>query len=358
MAYTTIDNPELFFQTVLWTGNGSSSRSITLDGSEDMQPDWTWIKARAGSEGTQQHYLYDSVRGATKYLQSSTTNAEGTKSNGLSAFASDGFTIGDDNANNASSTTYVAWNWKAGTTSGISGSPSITPSGYSFSQTAGFSIIAYTGNASVGATIPHGLGVAPAVIIFKRREANNEKWSTYHHKAAASSPEDVHLELNDTTAASNDDSILNDTAPSSTLITMKTSSSVNSNSIKYVAYCFSEIKGYSKHGSYTGNGNADGTFVYTGFKPAWVMTKSIDTTSNWEIKDNKRSTFNTIDDYIKANANAAEDTGVSSHAMDFLSNGFKHRGSNDEVNGSETYIYMAFAESPFVNSNGIPTNAR
>ena len=358
MPYTTVDNPELYFQTKLYTGT-ESSNSVTLDGSEDMQPDWVWIKVRSNS--THGHNIYDSVRGVNKPLQSETTSAEGNDASSgntsLNSFDSDGFTLGGFyHKVNQSGQTFVAWNWKAGTTSGISGSPSITPSAYSFNQTPGFSIISYTGNGSVGATIPHGLGVAPAVIIFKNRDSN-VKWVVYHHKNT-STPETDHLVLNTTAATSDDDSILNDTAPSSTLITMKTSSSVNSNSIKYVAYCFSEIKGYSKHGSYTGNGNADGTFVYTGFKPAWVMTKSIDTTSNWEIKDNKRSTFNTIDDYIKANANAAEDTGVSSHAMDFLSNGFKHRGSNDEVNGSETYIYMAFAESPFVNSNGVPNNAR
>ena len=251
----------------------------------------------------------------------------------------------------------VAWNWKAGTTSGISGSPSITPSGYSFNQTAGFSIIAYTGNNTVGATIPHGLGVAPAVIIFKRREANNEKWSTYHHKNT-SAPETDHLELNDSSATSDDDSILNDTAPSSTLITMKTSDSVNANSIKYVAYCFSEIKGYSKHGSYTGNGNADGAYVHLGFRPAWILIKVTSTANDWILLDNKRDSFNVATKKLNPNLNDAEsnDSGVST---DFLSNGFKIRTAGGNVNqSSATFVYMAFAESPFVNSNGVPTNAR
>ena len=358
MAYTTIDNPELYFQTKLYTGTGSSN-SVTLDGSEDMQPDWVWIKVRSNS--THGHNLYDSVRGVNKPLQSDSTSAEGNDASGgntsLNSFDSDGFTLGGFyNKVNQSGQTFVAWNWKAGTTSGISGSPSITPSGYSLSQTAGFSIIAYTGNASVGATIPHGLGVAPAVIIFKRREASSEKWSTYHHKAAASSPEDVHLELNDTTATSNDDSILNDTAPSSTLITMKTSSSVNSNSITYVAYCFSEIKGYSSHGSYTGNGSADGAFVYTGFRPAWVMIKRTDSTGQWFMHDNKRVTFNVDNKYLAANDSAVEQTFT---ALDMLSNGFKLRTSGTGYNASGgSYVYLAFAESPFVNSSSVPNNAR
>jgi hypothetical protein len=341
MAYTTVDNPELYFQCKTYTGNGSADHSITLDGTENMQPDLVWVKVR---DNTDANEIYDAVRGVQKRLTVNTTAAEGTQSNGVTAFNSDGFTVG-------------AWNWKAGTTSGISGSPSITPSGYSFNQTAGFSIIAYTGNNTVGATIPHGLGVAPAVIIFKRREANNEKWSTYHHKNT-SAPETDHLELNDSSATSDDDSILNDTAPSSTLITMKTSDSVNANSIKYVAYCFSEIKGYSKHGSYTGNGNADGAYVHLGFRPAWILIKVTSTANDWILLDNKRDSFNVATKKLNPNLNDAEsnDSGVST---DFLSNGFKIRTAGGNVNqSSATFVYMAFAESPFVNSNGVPTNAR
>jgi len=350
MAYTTIDDPTIFFNTKLYTGNGSTN-AITGVG---FQPDWVWIKERNGASG---NIVKDSVRGATPTLVTNSTGDESDFSAYFTSFDSDGFTLPNNSATNESSSyNYAAWNWKAGTTSGISGSPSITPSGYSFSQTAGFSIIGYTGNASVGATIPHGLGVAPAVIFFKRRDASNEKWSTYHHKAAASSPEDVHLELNDTTAASNDDSILNDTAPSSTLITMKTSSSVNSNSIKYVAYCFSEIKGYSSHGSYTGNGNANGAYVHLGFRPAWIMIKRTDNTGQWFMHDNKRVTFNVDNKYLAANDAAAEQTFT---ALDMLSNGFKLRTSGTGYNASGgNYVYLAFAESPFVNSSSVPNNAR
>ena len=360
MAYTTIDNPELYFQTKLYTGTGSSN-SVTLDGSEDMQPDLVWIKVRSNS--THGHNLFDSVRGVNKPLQSDSTSAEGNDASGgntsLNSFDSDGFTLGGFyNKVNQSGQTFVAWNWKAGTTSGISGSPSITPSGYSLSQTAGFSIIAYTGNASVGATIPHGLGVAPAVIIFKNRDAS-VKWAVYHHKNT-SAPETDHLVLNTNAATSDDDSILNDTAPSSTLITMKTSSAVNSNSVKYVAYCFSEIKGYSKFGSYTGNSSTDGPFLNMGFKPAFLMVKRTSATENWYMKDNKRDPFNDMDaSALYANGNAAEDTGGAWLTGDACANGFKIRKNDSSSNGSgSTYVYFAFAESPFVNSSGVPTNAR
>jgi len=357
MAYTTIDDPTIYFDTLLYSGNGSNPRTLT---GLNFQPDWVWLKNRTDNNG---HTLADAVRGANKTLSSDGTGAEQTdKSDGhLDAFTSDGFTVGAGSGGDArvndGSNTYVAWNWKAGTTSGISGSPSITPSGYSFSQTAGFSIIAYTGNASVGATIPHGLGVAPALIIFKNRDSS-VKWVVYHHKAATSSPEDVHLQLNSTAAVSNDDSILNDTAPGNSVITMKTSSSVNSNGVKYIAYCFSEIKGYSKMGAY--RGTSGNSFIYTGFKPAFLLVKSNSYSSgNWRIYDNKRSTsgFNVIDDSLRPNTSATE---IDETSVDFLSNGFKYRANvTDADSGGTDYIYYAVAESPFVNSAGaVPTNAR
>ena len=356
MAYTTIDDPTIFFKSVLWTGN-SGTQSITGVG---FQPDWIWVKVRADNNVTGEtgHLLTDSVRGNTKYLQSNTTAAEATASNTITSFDSDGFSLGNKAELNSNSNTYVGWNWKAGTTSGISGSPSITPSGYSFSQTAGFSIIAYTGNASVGATIPHGLGVAPAVIIFKNRDAS-VKWAVYHHKNT-SAPETDHLVLNTNAATSDDDSILNDTAPSSTLITMKTSSAVNSNSVKYIAYCFSEIQGYSKFGSYTGNSSTNGPFLHMGFKPAFLMVKRTNTTENWYMKDNKRDPFNDMNQSaLYANGNAAEATDGSWLTGDACANGFKIRKNDTSSNGSgSTYVYFAFAESPFVNSSGVPTNAR
>jgi hypothetical protein len=352
MAYTTVDNPELYFQTKLYTGNGST-QSITLDGDENMQPDFVWVKDR-GRSGYN-HVLNDSVRGVTKYIRSNLSNTEATLSDAITSFDSDGFTLGSDSSNgehNVSSQTYVSWNWKASGSTSSDSNGSIT-STISANTTAGFSIVSYTGNGTSG-TIGHGLGSVPQMLIVKNRTDSAHEWKVYHHTLG----NNKRLHLDDTSAVGTTTAPWNATTPTSSVFSVGGDGGTNDSSDSMIAYCFAEKKGYSKFGSYEGNGNADGTFVYTGFKPAWVMTKSIDTTSNWEIKDNKRSTFNTIDDYIKANANAAEDTGVSSHAMDFLSNGFKHRGSNDEVNGSETYIYMAFAESPFVNSNGVPNNAR
>ena len=352
MAYTTIDDPTIFFNTKLYTGNGSTN-AITGVG---FQPDWVWIKERNGNSG---NVVKDSVRGATPTLVTNSTGDESDFSAYFTSFDSDGFTLPNNSATNESSSyNYAAWNWKAGTTSGISGSPSITPSAYSFNQTPGFSIISYTGNGSVGATIPHGLGVAPAVIIFKNRDSS-VKWVVYHHKNT-SAPETDHLQLNSNAATSDDDSILNDTAPSSTLITMKTSSAVNSNSVKYVAYCFSEIKGYSKFGSYTGNSSTDGPFLNMGFKPAFLMVKRTSATENWYMKDNKRDPFNDMDaSALYANGNAAEDTGGAWLTGDACANGFKIRKNDSSSNGSgSTYVYFAFAESPFVNSSGVPTNAR
>ena len=220
--------------------------------------------------------------------------------------------------------------------------------------------MSYTGSGST-TSFGHGLGVAPKWVITKNRE-DTDGWTVFHTGISSGQG---YIFLNTTAAATTGSSRRfrygdgsDGKIPDSTKVYLGNSSDVNESSEDYIAYCFAEKKGYSKFGSYEGNGNDDGTFIYTGFKPAWVVTKSIDTTSHWNCKDNKRSTFNPADDYHKLNEPTTEDTGVSNHAMDFLSNGFKHRGNNDEVNGSETYIYMAFAESPFVSSKGIPTTAR
>ena len=352
MAYTDIDNPELYFQTKLYTGNATDDTAYTLDGSSDMQPDWIWIKNRADSE---QHRLMDSVRGASKVIKSSGNGTEEDVSTHLKSFDSNGFTLGTDNAVNGNTDLMVAWNWKAGTSfsnsAGANGA-SIASTG-SINTAAGFSIIKYQGTGS-NATVAHGLGAVPKMIIFKSL-ANAVSWIVYSSELNISSSNC--LRLNGTNAAFTE-SAWNDTRPTASVFSLGSHNEANNNSGETIAYCFAEKQGYSKFGSYTGGGDA-GTFVFTGFKPAWVMTKSSATTSNWEIKDSTRSPFNTVDDYVKANASAAEDTGVSSHGMDFLSNGFKHRGNNDEVNASgEAYIYLAFAESPFVSSSGVPATAR
>jgi len=354
MAYTTIDNPELFFQTVLWTGNATNARSITLDGSENMQPDWVWIKNRTD---TNSHALFDSVRGATKFIESDTTDAEATNSGFLQSFNSDGFTVGDQGRVNANSENYVAWNWKAGTS--FSNDASATSVGTidstgSINTTAGFSIISYTGNGTLGATVAHGLGVAPSLVIVKRRDTTGNWW-TYHSNLGGANK---YIVLNSTSAAGTSTNIWNNTAPTSTVFSLGDNSNypeVNGTSNTFIAYCFAGKKGYSKFGSYKGNGNADGTFIYTGFLPAWIMVKPIDATQNWQIHDLKRLGYNITNKNLSSNSTATE---AENDFMDIVSNGFKiKRADVLNVSGDE-YIYWAFAKAPFTNSNGVPTNAR
>ena len=350
-VYTTIDDPSAYFQCTLYAGN-NGTQTITHGGNSDLQADFIWGKAR---NDTAAHFRIDSVRGVSKRFKQN-ADAESTVSTGITAIGSDSFAVGNDGDFNDTGINYVSWNWKAGTSVSGNTTGSGTAKAYtgSVSTTAGFSIIKYLGNGTAGHTIPHHLGAAPKMIIVKSTEGSRS-WIVL---PPVTDGHDKDLKLNDTDAIGGSD-VWNNVAPSSTVFSVGSNAVMNNNDVALIAYSFAEKQGYSKFGSYVGNGNADGTFVYTGFKPAWVMTKSSATTSNWEIKDNKRLGYNTVDTYIKANAGAAEDTGVSSHAMDFLSNGFKHRGNNDEVNGSgEAYIYMAFAENPFVTSSGVPALAR
>jgi hypothetical protein len=330
MAYTTIDNPELYFQTVTYTGN-ATARTITLDGDENMQPDLVWGKIR--SEG-QDHVLVDSVRGATKQLYASDNALEQTEAQGLTGFASDGFTLGTHAYFNKNTATYVAWCWKE-------------------SATAGFDIVTATGTGS-SKTISHSLSAVPHWIISKEKSGSANDWVVYHHKNT-SAPETDKLILNETNATS-DDSCWDDTAPTSSVFSVSGASVVNRSSSTYVYYLWSEKKGFSKFGSYTGNGNADGPFIYTGFKPAWVMQKNTSATQGWQLQDNKREGYNGDNDLLQPNDTAAE-SGVN--RIDILSNGFKviTTDAGQNTNGS-TYVYMAFAKSPFVNSNGVPATAR
>jgi hypothetical protein len=354
MSYTnSLDNPELYFQTKLYTGNGSS-RSITLDGSENMQPDWVWIKNRGGTYASPG---FDSVRGTTKFLETNENTAEQTDSNTLTSFDSNGFSLGSDGnsyVNRSSSpNTYVAWNWKAGGSASSNSDGSITSS-VSANQTAGFSIVSYTGNGSATQTIGHGLGAVPKMIIFKRRNSSSD-WIVYHNKPGATK----YLSLNLNGAASAYEPYFANTEPTSSVFTVDTAGDINGSSDTFIAYCFAEKKGYSKFGSYTGNGNADGPFCFTGFRPSFILGKRTDSAGGWWLSDNKRSSgFNLNDEYLIADSsNAEQDDG--SFASDFLSNGWKARATNGNFNASGgSYIYMAFAESPFVNSNSIPNNAR
>ena len=349
MAYTDIDDPAQYFNTVLYAGNdtaiGSGGQTITGIG---FEPNWVWVKRR--NVDTAHHAIYDSVRGATKQLSSSQTNAESTQSEGLTAFGSDGFTVGNlGRVNEAGGRNYASWNWKAGGSASSNSDGSITSS-VSASTTAGFSIVSYTGTGS-NATVGHGLGAVPKMIFFKDRETAVD-WGVY----AEPNGNTKEMYLSTTDAAGTNSGAFNSTTPTSSVFTIGTSSRYNPSSKGVIAYCFADVKGYTKIGSYTGNGNADGTFVYTGFRPAWVMRKRTDSANSWGMNDNKRNTFNITEELLLANSNNAASDGTG---IDMLSNGFKMRSNSSLHNASGgTYIYMAFAESPFVNSKGVPTNAR
>jgi len=326
-AYTTIDNPELYFQAKLHTGN-ATNRSITLDGSEDMQPDFVWIKQRSSSNN---HELFDAVRGATKRLYSDVTNVEDTGATTLTSFDSDGFSLGTGNPNNDGGT-YVSWCWKE-------------------SATAGFDIVSFTGNGSAR-TISHSLSAKPEFFVVKSR-TYGEQWECYSKKLGATKC----LQWDDDSAEADIAGRFNDTEPTSSVFTVGDADAVNKNTYTYVTYLWRSVQGFSKMGSYTGNGNADGPMIWTGFRPAFLMVKKSSGTGNWVMSDNKRSVFNRVQNTLYANVADAELTdGVY---FDLLSNGFKIKDASSANNTSGgTYIYMAFAEAPFVNSNGVPCNAR
>ena len=363
MSYTEIDDPTAYFQSNLHTGN-SGTNAITFSGNSDLQPDWIWIKER-GATGS--HVLTDIVRGITKQLYSNDTQAENTNSSSVTAIGSNGFTLGNRADVNNNSDTYVSWNWKAGTSftndASATGIGTIDSTG-SVNTDAGFSIVSYTGTGSTG-TVAHGLGATPSMMIFKERAADAHGWITYHHKNT-SAPATEFLLLNTTQATEDDADYFNDTEPTSSVFTIDTYGDINGSSDTYIAYCFAEKKGYSKFGSYTGNGSTDGTFVYTGFKPAFVMCKRTNSTGVWFMCDNKRVGFNgrpnntasVGNPELSANDSRSE-AGGNTNVMDIFSNGFKLIQSGAEINGSgQSFIFMAFAENPFVTSTGVPAGAR
>ena len=339
-AYTTIDDPEAYFQTVIWTGDGSDGRTITLPGDTNMQPDFIWSKNRGDGED---HCLMDVVRtfASGKAMRTNGHDEEGgvgTAARGWTEATSDGFTVedGSSNANlvNDDGNTYVAWCWKE-------------------SATSGFDIVAYTGTGSAH-TESHSLSAVPHLMIVKNR-SDSDAWRVYHHGNTAA-PETDYLVLNTTAATADDSAAWNDTAPTSSVFSVGTSDQTNENTDSFIAYLFSEIQGFSKFGSYTGNGNADGTFVYTGFRPAFVIQKATGATEQWTMYTNKTLGYNPDNNFIYPNANTAEQT---DDEIDFLSNGFKWRSNSGRLNSSGgAYIYMAWAEAPLVNSNGVPCNAR
>ena len=355
MAYTTIDDPSQYFQTKIYTGNATDNTAYTNDGNSNLQPDFLWVKNR---DQTVDHVLFDSTRGVTKNVRSNTTSQESTNSNYLKSFDSDGFTMGTSNRVNGNTDKMVAWQWKAngGTTATNTAGTNIDTT-VQANTTAGFSIITYTGTGTDNDSLGHGLGAVPHWIIVKNRDETNG-FQVYHHKNTTA-PETDYLNLDDDGATADDHDRWSDQAPSSTVITLGGNDGVSKASTDYVCYAWTEIQGYSKFGSYTGTGDADnGPFVYTGFKPAWLMIKGSDVAGYWVILDNQRNTPNGTGKRLGSNATDAE---YGSTNVDLLSNGFKVRAANadsDTNNSGSSYIYMAFAEHPFVSSEGVPVTAK
>jgi hypothetical protein len=348
MAYTTIDDPEAYFQVKLYTGSGSI-QSITLDGDTDMQPDFIWCRSRGE---TRHHYLADSVRGVKSRLRSDATNAEYTanSTSGFDSFDSDGFTLEEDSSSlglNESSHNMVAWCWKANGSGSANTDGSISTTATSANTTAGFSINQWDGSDADG-TLGHGLNVAPRCILIKNQDAA-EQWYVYHESMGNGN----RMVLNDTSAPSSAADWWQDTSPTTSVIYLSGVDGINGNN-DMINYCWHEVQGFSKFGTVESNGNVDGSFCWLGFRAAFIMIKSVDSTSSWQIFDNKREGYNVDNDALVAEANTAE---VTTDYIDILSNGFKVRSTSDP-GVAETYIYMAFAEAPFVNSNGVPCNAR
>jgi len=343
MAYTTINKSTDHFSTLLYSGN-SSARSLTGVG---FAPSFVWIKERTS---TSDHMLFDQPRGVQKYISSNLNNAEQTSAAMLTAFDSDGFSLGSGNDVNDNGQTYVSWNWKANGQGSSNTDGSINTTYTSVNTTAGFSISKWTGSGSTG-SIGHGLGVKPNLVIIKNLGTATH-WLTWFD--SFSNTEMIYLDL--TNAKGTSQTYFNSQTPTSSLIYLNNGVSENQNTM--VAYCFAEKTGFSKFGSYTGNGNADGAFIYTGFKPALFVVKRYDSSGEyWNVLDNKRNPENPADDFLYWSENSAE--GVKSSKIDFVSNGIKIRGTDGAFNNSSgSYIYMAFAEAPLVGTNNVPATAR
>ena len=331
-VYTTIDDPEKYFQVKLYTGNATDDTAITLDGDTDMQPDLIWTKERSQ---TGNHNIFDSVRGTSKRLRTETNAAEGTLDpvNQIKSFDSDGFTLGTNNGSNENSITFVAYCWKE-------------------SADSGFDIVSYTGN-STDRTISHSLSAVPKVIIIKNRSTTNW-WHTYHHKLG----NNYEVYLNVTNVAGSTDAYQS-TDPTSSVFSLDDSvDGTNGDGNSLIAYLFAEKQGYSKFGSFEGNSSTDGPFIFTGFRPSMILYKNADYLENWHIQSWKQESLNPNNNQLTPNENYAESSDSNTN-VDFLSNGFKMRSSHRTSNYTgDTFIYIAFADAPFVNSNGVPCNAR
>ena len=331
MAYTAIDDPSAYFKVQLHTGDGTAigagGQAVVFDDTDtDMSPDLVWIKSRNDVHPGE---VYDTVRGVTKRIYTTDADAETTNAEGLNTFGSDGFTVGSQDHVNENTKLFVSYNWLESTTSGLD-------------------VVGYTGTGSAR-TVSHGLGVKPDMISIKRLDAGGT-WHAYHQAITA----DAVIEPDTQVALKDNANFMNDTEPTTSVFTVNVYDEVNASSGDFIAHCFAPKQGFSKMGSYEGNGNADGQFIYTGFRPAFVQLKSVDSTSDWFTFDNKRLGYNVDNNPMLTNASAAVAT---TDMIDILSNGFKIRIATDP-NVAETYIYAAFAEAPFVNSNGVPCNAR
>ena len=346
MAYITFQ-PSDYFNTKLYTGTGSSNAQTGVG----FQPDWLWIKDR--DSGSNSHIITDAIRGTNKIIFTDSNGVELTDANRVTSFNSDGFTVGTDGSTNTNTNDYVSWNWKANGQGSSNTDGTINTTYTSASTTSGFSICQWTGSGA-NATIGHGLGVVPKMIMVKNL-ATTDSWNVYHESMG----NNKRVFLDTTGDQSTTSDAWNSTSPTTSVFSVGTNTGTNKSGDALIAYCFAEIKGFSRIGFYTGNGSVSGPFVYTGFKPAFVLFKEYtgDGSANWVIQDSKRVGFNPNNNRIYPNDSAAENT--SSFRIDMLSNGFKLTSNDGDANQSgNDFLYMAFAEHPFVSSNNVPVTAR
>jgi len=336
----TITKPSDHFQVVTWTGNNTKGHLITTG----FQPDLVWIKSRSDGQG---HKIYDSVRGPLLQINPNFSLPESPAPGHLTAFGANGFTLGDDSGVNQSGKQYVAWCWKAGGAA-VANNDGSQPSQVSVNQAAGFSIVKYTGTGNGSpATIGHGLNAVPKFIIVKNLRTS-EHWVTYHAETGKDSY--GFLETSDE-IRNNIANYWGPSGPDNRLIHVAGGVGAANRADEHIAYCWAEVPGFSKFGSYIGNGDNNGTFVYTGFRPAYVLVKKV-SASNWILLDSARSEYNPCDDILYPNTGDSEGVNDGNHAKDFLSNGFKMRsGHGDDNGGGSKYVYMAFAEHPFKYAN-------
>ena len=345
LADPQVENPSAYFHTQLYTGNDTSGHSITNNAQAgDFQPDWIIFAPRSNGD---HHNVIDAVRGSDRRMQTNNTTAEQTDDPALFTFESNGFDIDTTDVNyNGSGRTYVAWQWKANGSGSSNEDGSINTTATSANTTAGFSISTFTGNGTSGATFGHGLGAAPKFVIVKERDPGGNNWMVGLDALGWTK----YLALDSNQAVTTSSARWNDTAPTSTVVTLGDDTGINANTATYVAYCFAEVDGFSKFGAYEGNSNADGSFIYTGFRPAWITLKEVDNADDWVIYDTKRDPINIADTVLRMDTNASEYSG-SGREIDILSNGFKIRTSNATINASNTYAYLAFAEFPLKYAN-------